>query len=148
MTNIILLICTISAGFLVGKHFELKQKRKGDFFCDLKKYVVLLKTNVKSRRVELATFNAEFIQNSSRVFSCFLQNKVDVDCLSKSQRRLVFSLFDELSANTSSQLLDNLDYYERLVEEERNALSNAVRDRSVCVKLGVLLGVMIGILLM
>ncbi len=148
MTNIIILFCTILAGFLIGKHFEKREAKKGLFFCDLKKYVALLKTNVSGRRLELSVFNDEFAKSSSLVFAVYLTDKQLPSCLNKNQKQLVQSFFDSLSAVTSSQLIANLDYYEQLISAEFSSISAKVNNRQICVKLGVLIGVMVGILLM
>lgn len=148
MTNIIILFCTILAGFLIGKHFEMREAQKGLFFCDLKKYVALLKTNVNGKRLELSVFNDEFVKSSSRLFAVYLTDKQLPSCLNKNQKQLVQSFFDSLSAVTSSQLIANLDYYEQLISAEFSAVSEKVNSRQICVKLGVLVGVIIGILLM
>lgn len=148
MINIITLFCTILAGFLVGKHFEKREAQKGLFFCDFKKYVTLLKTNVSGRRLELSTFNDEFSKSSSTVFAVYLTDKQLPSCLNKNQKQLVQSFFNSLSAVTSSQLLANLDYYEQLISTEFSNVSTKVNNRQICVKLGVLVGVMVGILLM
>ncbi len=148
MTNIIMLFCTILAGFFVGKHFEKREAQKGMFFCDLKKYVALLKTNVGGRRLELSVFNGEFSQSSSIGFANYLADKQLPSFLNKNQKQLVQSFFDSLSAVTSLQLLANLDYYQELISAEFSAISAKVNSRQICVKLGVLAGVMVGILLM
>lgn len=148
MTNIIILFCTILAGFLVGKHFELREAQKYLFFCDLKKYVALLKTNVNGRRLELSVFNSEFAKSSSTVFVGYLADKQLPSFLNKSQKQLVQSFFDGLSAVTSLQLLANLDYFEQLISAEFSAISAKVGNRQICIKLGILAGVMVGILLM
>lgn len=148
MTNIMVLFCTILAGFFVGKHFEKCETQKYLFFCDLKKYAALLKTNVNGKRLELATFNCEFAKSSSTMFFAYIMENRLPSCLSKNQKQLVQSFFDSLSAVTSLQLLANLSYYEELISAEFSALSSRVSNRQICVKLGVLVGVMVGILLL
>jgi hypothetical protein len=60
----------------------------------------------------------------------------------------VISLFDSLSATTSCELLNNLDFYEQQVNLEFSSISNEYRSRNAFVKLAVLGGVIVGILLM
>ena len=148
MTNIIILFCSILGGFLVGQHFEKREKCRGQFFADLTKYLVLLKTNVSVTRIELAEFDKEFSQSSSVVFANYLLKREDISFLTKQQKALMASLFDSLSATTSAQLINNLDYYYQLVNAEYSLISNSSRNSFVCVKLGILVGVMVGILLM
>lgn len=148
MTNIIILICTTLGGFLVGKHFEKREKLRGDFLGDLCRYIKLLKNNVKGRRVELSAFNQQFAQSCSSIFAKFLLDNGSISFFSKNQRQMVQSLFATLSVTTSAQMISNLDYYEQLINAENEVVSNLVRNRFVSVKLGVLLGVMVGILLM
>lgn len=148
MTNIIILICTILAGFLVGRHFANIQMQRGQFFGDLTKYIILLKANISSRRDELDTFNKDFSQSSSEVFRNYLLGGSNPSFLTKKQRALVDAFFASLSNTTSVQLLNNLDYYQKLIELENSTVEKDARNGVVSVKLGVLLGVMVGILLM
>ena len=148
MTNIIILFCSILAGFLVGKHFEKRQKQREQFLGDLSRYVKLLKNNVIGRRVVWDKFNQQFECSCSCVFAKFLHDNNSITFLTKTQRQMVQSLFSSLSVTTSVQMISNLDYYEQLISAEWEAVSNLTRNRDVAVKLGVLLGVMAGILLM
>lgn len=142
-----MLFCAILAGFLVGKHLEQRQTKRWQFFVDLKKYLVLLKSNIKSKRVELQTFNTQFAQSCSGVFCKFLQDQNQLSFLTKKQGQLVLSLFNSLHATTSAELLNNIDFYEQQINLDFDAISNNYRSRDVFVKLAVLGGVVVGILL-
>ena len=148
MINIIVLFCTILAGFLVGKHLERRQTNRWKFFCDLQKYVILLKTNIKTRRLEFDTFNQNFSLSCSNVFSKFLRERGSLSFLTQNQSQLVLSLFNCLSATTSSELLNNLDFYEQQINLEFSQISNEYRSRHAFVKLAILGGVVVGILLL
>ena len=148
MTNIILLFCTILAGFLVGKHLERRQVNRWQFFVDLKKYIVLLKSNVKTKRIELQTFNAQFSQSCSSVFGKFLLEQAPLPFLTKNQNQIVLAFFNSLSATTSSELLSNLDFYEQQINLEFNSVASDYQSRHAFVKLSILCGVVVGILLL
>lgn len=148
MTNIIILFCSILCGFLIGKHFQKRQMCRNQFFADLTKYILLLKANVATSRIEVPTFNKEFSKSSSAVFANFLSNNNDLSYLSKQQKALVVSFVESLKTTTSAQLINNLDYYYQLVNAEYSLITNSARNSFACVKLGILMGVMVGILLM
>ena len=148
MTSIIILFCSILCGFLIGKHFQKRQMFRNQFFADLTKYILLLKANVATSRIEVPTFNKEFSKSSSAVFANFLSNNNDLSYLSKQQKALVVSFVESLKTTTSAQLINNLDYYYQLVNAEYSLITNSARNSFVCVKLGILVGVMVGILLM
>ena len=148
MTSIIILFCSILCGFLIGKHFQKRQMFRNQFFADLTKYILLLKANVATSRIEVPTFNKEFSKSSSAVFANFLSNNNDLSYLSKQQKALVVSFVESLKTTTSAQLINNLDYYYQLVNAEYSLITNSARNSFACVKLGLLMGVMVGILLM
>ena len=148
MTSIIILFCSILCGFLIGKHFQKRQMFRNQFFADLTKYILLLKANVATSRIEVPTFNKEFSKSSSAVFANFLSNNNDLSYLSKQQKTLVVSFVESLKTTTSAQLINNLDYYYQLVNAEYSLITNSARNSFACVKLGILMGVMVGILLM
>ncbi len=148
MTNIIILFLAILVGFLVGRHLERRQTNRWQFFCDLQKYITLLKSNVKTKRIELQSFNVNFATNCSGVFARFLFERGQLPFLTKHQVQLVMSLFNSLSATTSCELLNNLDFYEQQVNMEFNSISNDYRSRHAFVKLAILAGVVVGILLL
>ena len=148
MTNIIILFCCILSGFLVGRHLSKRIKDKENFFYDLTRYLSLLKVNVKGRCVELHHFNKEFATSCAEPFAnLLLSNKVPT-FLDANQKQLVTSIFANLSATTSTQLLSNIDYFEQLIANQVDGLSNTFHNGKMYSKLGVLLGVMVGILLM
>ena len=148
MTSIIILFCSILCGFLIGKHFHKRQMFRNQFFADLTKYILLLKANVATSRIEVPTFNKEFSKSSSAVFANFLSNNNDLSYLSKQQKALVVSFVESLKTTTSAQLINNLDYYYQLINAEYSLITNSARNSFACVKLGILMGVMVGILLM
>ena len=121
---------------------------RNQFFADLTKYILLLKANVATSRIEVPTFNKEFSKSSSAVFANFLSNNNDLSYLSKQQKALVVSFVESLKTTTSAQLINNLDYYYQLVNAEYSLITNSARNSFACVKLGILVGVMVGILLM
>jgi hypothetical protein len=121
---------------------------RNQFFADLTKYILLLKANVATSRIEVPTFNKEFSKSSSAVFANFLSNNNDLSYLSKQQKALVVSFVESLKTTTSAQLMNNLDYYYQLVNAEYSLITNSARNSFACVKLGILMGVMVGILLM
>lgn len=149
MTNIILLIACILCGYACGKYIEKRVKRKGEFFTDLHRYVSLLKANVDGRRVELNKFNEEFASNCSSVFHTYL-DECKIKCnVSSVQKSNITKFFENLSCASSKELSEHLEYYGAQFEADSKAVSeNEVAKASVYVKLGILLGAMIGIVFM
>lgn len=149
MTNIILLIACILCGYACGKYVEKRVKRKGEFFADLYRYAASLKANVDGRRVELDKFNDEFTSGCSSVFRSYLVEGKIKCSLSAVQKSNITNFFRNLSCASSKELTEHLEYFSTQFESESKVIfENEVSKASVYVKLGILLGAMIGIVFM
>ena len=148
MTNIIILITCALCGFACGKYLEKRTRRKGEFYSDLRRYVDLLKVNVEGKQVELSAFNDEFCQNCSEVFCHFIQENKIKCALSKQQKSNVTSFFNNIGGISSQELIKHIDYYKVVLDDDAKKISDDVSKASIYAKLGIFLGVMIGIVLM
>lgn len=149
MLDIIILIACALCGFACGKFLEKRIKRKGEFYSDLNRYVTLLKVNVEGRQVELSTYDAEFCSNCSTTFREYLQNRKLKCSLSSIQKGDVETFFNNLDCVSSQELSKHIDYYgSAFGAESKQVMDKEVAKSSIYVKLGILLGVMVGIVLM
>ena len=148
MLDTIILIACALCGFVCGKFLEKRVKRKGELYSDLCRYVTLLKVNVEGRQVELSTFDTEFATNCSPTFREYLQNRKFKCSLTNAQKNEVTSFFDNMDCVSSQELRKHIEYYATLFESSRQEVEKDVARSSIYVKLGILLGVMIGIVLM
>lgn len=149
MTNIILLIACSLCGYACGKYLENRIKRKGEFLSDLNRYVTLLKVNVEGKQLELSEFNAQFGSSCSEIFKEYLLDGKLKCTLSKLQRESVEMFFSNLSRSSSQELTKHLEYYGAVFESmDKQFTQKEIAGASMYVKLGILLGVMIGIVLM
>ena len=93
----------------------------------------------------LADFNAEFSANCSETFKeCLLAKKYPK--LKGQQTKRLTEFFASLDCVGSEQLLQNLDFYAKQFEGDLKDSAEAVKKSSIYVKLGILLGAMVGIL--
>ena len=148
MTDIIVLIACTLCGFAVGKYVEKRVKRKGEFYNDLTRYVMLLKVNVEGRKVELADFNREFTSQCSSVFADFIDGGKIACSLSGVQKDTVTKFFGNLSCSSSEELSKHIEYYNTVLAADSKQVTDEVAKASVYVKLGILFGLMVGIVLM
>ena len=148
MIDIIILIACTLCGFACGKYLEKRIKRKGEFFSDLTRYVMLLKINVEGRKVELPRFNEEFCTQCSEVFAEFLHEGKIRCSLNALQKNNVSKFFENLSCASSEELAKHIDYYSALLAADAKQVAEGeVAKASVYVKLGILFGMMVGIVL-
>ena len=148
MIDIIILIACTLCGFACGKYLEKRVKRKGEFYSDLTRYVMLLKINVDGRKLEIAQFNSEFTSQCSQAFADFLCD-TKVRCgLNAMQKSNVAKFFDNLSCGSSEEMAKHIDYHSAILSSDAKQATDEVAKSSVYVKLGVLFGLMVGIVLM
>ena len=147
MIDIIIIIACTACGYLCGKFLERRIKRKGEFYRDLNRYVALLKVNVEGRQVELADFDDEFCQECSELFSHYLIERKLKCALSSLQKSNITAFFSNIGCVSSQDLIRHIDYYKVVFESDGKAISDEVSKSSIYSKLGILLGVMVGIVL-
>ncbi len=145
MSNIILLICCISVGFLVGNVFRKQCVWEADLFGDAVKYVATLKLNVAGRRVELAQFNQEFLLEASDAFRCYMQGASKVH-LSSERKKHLQNFFTNVDCASAEQLLQHLDFYHEIFLADFEVCRQRKKTSAVYVKLGLLCGAMVGVL--
>ena len=148
MLDIIILITCALCGYACGKYLEKRIKRKGEFYSDLIRYVTLLKVNVEGKQVELYAFNEEFCQNCSEVFCHYIREGKLQRTFSAVQKSSVVAFFDNIGCVSSEELIRHIDYYKTVFEIDGKKISAEVDKSSIYAKLGILLGVMVGIVLM
>ena len=144
---IILILCTL-CGFACGKFLEKRIKRKGEFYTDLLRYVTLFKLNVEGKLIELATFNEQFCQNCSASFAQYIQEGKIKCAFTSLQKGNITSFFNNTGCVSSEELIRHIDYYKAVFETDAKQISEQVAKSSIYTKLGILLGVMVGIVLM
>ncbi len=147
MINIIIFFLCSLSGFLIGKFFEKRISEKGEFYRDLQKYVISFEENVEGRMVELSKFNDGFCDGSSESFVLYLKDKKTKIYFSKIQKKNLSAFFDNLSCISSQELLNHLNYFKRVFEEDGKRVNEEVSRANLYSKLGLLLGAMVGILL-
>ncbi|MCM1395424.1 MAG: hypothetical protein NC132_04845 [Corallococcus sp.] len=114
-------------------------------YLDLLKYIAALKLNVNGRQVELEKFNADFCVNCSGAFSAALcQNKFPR--MKSDKRKTVQDFFANLNCASGNQLLQHLEFYESQLRPDAEQCAQSAAKSAVYVKIGMLLGAMIGIL--
>ena len=148
MLDIIILIACAMCGFVCGKYLEKRVRRKGEFYSDLQRYVTLLKVNVEGKQVELSAFDEEFCQGCSVCFSQYVLDRKVKCALSSQQKSNVQAFFDNIGCVSSQELIRHIDYYKAVFETDAKSISEEVTKASIYAKLGILLGVMVGIVLM
>ena len=148
MLDIIILIACALCGFACGKFLEKRTRRKGEFYSDLQRYITLLKVNVEGKQVELDDFNKEFCKNCSDSFCQYVQEGKIKCAFSNSQKSNVTAFFDNIGCVSSQELIRHIDYYKAVFEADTKKITEEVSKASIYAKLGILLGVMVGIVLM
>ena len=148
MLDIIILIACALCGYVCGKYLEKRIKRKGDFYVDLQRYITLLRVNIEGRQMELSAFNEEFCKNCSDPFSKYIREG-KINCVvSSSQKNNILMFFDNIGCVSSQELIRHIDYCKTVFEVDAKTVSEEVSKASIYTKLGILLGVMVGIVLM
>lgn len=145
MINIILLICCILVGFLLGIVVRKQVVSSAELFSDAVKYVELFRLNVSGKRLEVTQFNAEFLQDCSESFGRYLEKR-EGRRMSSQHKKHLQEFFDNLDCASGEAVLQHLDFYEKIFREDWDACRALATKSSLYVKLGLLLGAMIGIL--
>lgn len=145
MSGILLLICCILCGFCVGLFLQRREKDCMTFVEDLLRYIDLLRVNIDTERKSLAVFDGEFISRCGKQFSDYRSGTGGAP--SKRTGKLADEFFDGVVAcNNSQQLAKHLDYYKAVVAAQLAEMSYGGKRKGLYVKLGLLLGAMVGLL--
>lgn len=145
MIRIIAFICCVLGGFTFGLYLKKRTVQKNNLYSDLVRYCVALQLNVTGKQLELGTFNADFSQSCSAPFCEAMQQKNYSYC-SALQKKSLTDFFDNLDCVGGSALLEHLKFFQKQFETDLAESSYAAKKSSLYVKLGLLLGVMVGIL--
>ena len=148
MIDIVILIACAMCGYACGKYLEKRVKLKGEFYSDLNRYLSLFKVNIEGRQIELAKFNEVFCVNSSSVFREYLQNSKIKCSVTSVQKENINAFFGNLNCVSSQELAKHIEYYSYVFATDIKQIESEVSKSSIYVKLGILLGVMVGIVLM
>lgn len=147
MTDIIILFCCSLCGFLIGKVFSRQLVDKENFVVDVACYCSAVKQNVTGKQLEIAQLNAVFAQNCNTIFAKYLMDGTSKVPLPIRQKQQLKSFFDNLVCATSTQLLSHCDTFQMVFDDWVKVARFNVANCKVFVKLGFLLGLMLGILL-
>lgn len=146
MSGILLLIYCILCGFCVGLFLQRREKDCMTFVEDLLRYIDLLRVNIDTERKSLAVFDSEFISRCGKQFSDYHRSGTG-GAPSKRTGKLADCFFDGVVAcNNSQQLAKHLDYYKAVVAAQLAEMSCGGKRKGLYVKLGLLLGAMVGLL--
>ena len=145
MSGILLLICCILCGFCVGLFLQRRERDNVTFVEDLLRYIDLLRVNIDTERKSLAAFDSEFVARCGKQFSDYRSGTGGAPC--KRTGKLADDFFDGVVAcNNSQQLAKHLDYYKAVVAAQLAEMTCGGKRKDLYVKLGLLLGAMVGLL--
>lgn len=147
MLDIVVIIVCSLCGFAIGKYVERRVKAKSDFLSDLVRYTELFRLNIDGRQVELDKFNKEFAENCSVAFREYLTDGKIRCGLSNAEKTSLKNFYDNIGAVGSRELKSHIDYYSAIFSSQNKSATEQASKASVYVKLGILLGVMVGIVL-
>ncbi len=143
---VILIICAI-CGFLFGMFFKRRALNRNFFWTDLTRYIAQFQINMNGRQMEVMKLNEEFTANCSSVFAGYLSDRKTACYMTKRERTEVDQFFNGLNAVSSDELKNHLEYHAYIFSEECKVVSDQMKKSAVYPKLGALLGVMVGIVL-
>ncbi len=147
MTDIVVLIACAACGFCLGMYAEKRIRRKNAFYADLVKYIELFALNIDGRQLEVDKFNADFAKNCSANFAQYLAGDTKKLGLSAKERQGLEEFFADIGRADTQQLKKFLEHYRAIFEQQRKIVEQRSQKASVYAKLGFLLGLMLGILL-
>ena len=116
---------------------------------DLSNYVALLRLNLDTKRRPIKEINKEFGEKCGKAFRTYLTDPTAYIPTDKQLRADVVAFTQGLSCGSSSELAKHLDYYGKMFAELADKAEKDGKSKSgLFVKLGLLLGAMVGILFM
>lgn len=130
----------------MGLFLQRREKDCVTFVEDLLRYIDLLRVNIDTERKSLAAFDSEFISRCGKQFSDY-RSGTGGGAPNKRTGKLADEFFDGVVAcNNSQQLAKHLDYYKAVVAAQLAEMSCGGKRKGLYVKLGLLLGAMVGLL--
>lgn len=145
MIQIFALVCCVSSGMFAGIFLRKRAIRKNEFFADLMRYISALQLNVSGRQQELGAFNEDFAKNCSETFREALLNR-SYPNVSRIQKQNLDAFFSNLDTPGGSALLQHLEFFKKLFDNDCDEAAASAKKSFVYVKLGILFGAMVGIL--
>lgn len=146
VADIIIVVCCMCVGLLVGRFVKAQYVQKRVFFADLCRYIAEFTNNINGRQIELGAFDDNYSAKCSDVFAQYLCDG-KLPKLSAEDKSAVGDFFAQLNGATSSDLLIHLQSNSVLFGEKLDVAKSDADKSAVYPKLGVLLGLMVGILL-
>ncbi len=149
MTDIILLILATALGFMAGKYFEGRLRKRERLFFDLYRYVTLLKVNIGYRQLTLDEFIKQFSDSAvSGCFSAVMEGDFSHSGLKREEIGDVSAFLKGLGTENRESLEKHLEYYETVFHDALTAAQNDFKTKGkVCGKVGLLLGITLGLML-
>lgn len=147
MIDIVIIITTSICGFFVGKFLSKRSAQKKIFYADMLRYIDQFAFNVKNTQKELGAFDEEFSRDCSEAFCTYIKEGKCASGISKSSKTVLADFRKDLNCISSEELLKRLEYYKGIFSAEFNAVCDEYKKSSIYSKLGILLGVMAGILI-
>lgn len=147
MIDIVIVATAAVCGYFIGKFFEKRFEQKKLFYSDIVRYVDRFSYNVKNRQKELSVFDEEFTRECSAVFGSYIKENKLPYRFSKASKTVLADFRKDLNCISSEELLKRLEYYKTQFSAENSAANDEYKKASIYSKLGILLGVMAGILL-
>lgn len=144
MIDIVLLILPILACSCIGAWVDLYQKRNKELFDNALDYCTELLDNVQTRKLDLATFNGIFLQNTGVVFADVLSGK-NVVFATPTQKKQLKTFFDGVAHSDSATLTKHLLAWQLRFKRVASSFKNT--SPNLYLKLGVLFGALVSILL-
>ena len=153
MTDIIVLFCTTTLGYLIGQAYESRFLRREMLYANLLEFSSKFKANVCTSRVVLAEFANQFCLDSSKDF-CAYCNKMlfgrgdNINLIKGKEYKYLHQFFVGLNAENCQSLLEHLSFYSNYFNDMLIQVKNENKTKGkIGQKLGVLCGVIVGLVL-
>lgn len=148
MIDIVVLLCSIIGGTLVGIYAAKRKKQYCLFVCDLNRYLNEFAFNINGAKLLKSEFDKKFANGCSVEFSKYLLSEKH-ECPYKALSENLNAFMSGLSASSSEQLKYHLqEYSAKFKAVENSVVPQCSKLSATYVKLGFLLGVMAGIVVM
>ncbi|MCM1043841.1 MAG: stage III sporulation protein AB [Corallococcus sp.] len=145
MTDIVILILTGITGFLVGKHLENKLTKRERVFGELCAFCDSMANNIKSEKIALNDFIDMYQKKSSDEFSKVIKGASPI--LAKHENEKVAEFLDGIKTSNTDFCLRHIERYSEIFKSFlEKQLAEANSKRNVYIKVGVLMGIAVGLL--
>lgn len=148
MIDIVVLLCSIIGGTVVGIYAAKRKKQYCLFVCDLNRYLTEFAINVSGAKLLKSEFDKKFAGGCSTEFCKYLLSE-NRQCPYKNLSENLEGFMSGLSASSSEQLKYHLqEYSTKFKTVENSVVPQCAKMCATYIKLGFLLGVMAGIVVM